>query len=76
MFNFITKHFKKPKTKDPADYSCPKCKSLDIEVDKIHDPQESDQISNATFVCNKCNHNWIICDKLSKLWDYCYFDKI
>ena len=37
---------------------CPKCKSINYSVVKVHNPDTTDMNSKATLKCYKCKHEW------------------
>lgn len=37
---------------------CPRCKSKDVIVGKLHNPETHDLNCQATLSCEVCNHSW------------------
>lgn len=38
--------------------SCPKCKSINISIINVHNPNTFSMNSKATLLCNHCNNEW------------------
>jgi transposase-like protein len=37
---------------------CPKCRSVNVETVKVHNPETHDMNADATLRCRDCNHEW------------------
>jgi uncharacterized Zn finger protein len=37
---------------------CPECRSRQVEVVTVHNPDTQDMNSNATLKCEDCGHTW------------------
>jgi uncharacterized Zn finger protein len=37
---------------------CPQCRSRQVEVVTVHNPDTQDMNSNATLKCGECGHTW------------------